>query len=426
MTQRTICSSNSLRTALLVLLVGFVFEGGRAAEARWWKGNLHTHSLWSDGDDYPESIAAWYLDHGYQFLALSDHNVMLEGERWLSLTPSRGGGRALERNRERFGPNWLEHRVRQGTNQVRLKTLAEFRGLLEKPGRFLLIPSEEITGGYLAAPVHVNATNLRERIAPQGGTNVLDVMQRVVDAVLDQRRRTGQPMFPHINHPNFGWGVTAEDLIPLRGEQFFEIYNGHPAVNNEGDGLHASMEKAWDIVLTWRRSRLNLPLVFGLAVDDSHNYQTHGIGQSNSGRGWVMVRAARLDPASLIGALESGDFYSSSGVSLHDIRRQGNELRVEIAPEDGVSYRTRFVGTRRGFNDSHSPVVNAAGEKLRVTQRYHGDVGETLAEVEGPVAIYRFRGDELYVRASIVSSRLIDNPSIRGETAAAWTQPVIP
>jgi hypothetical protein len=22
-----------------------------AAEARWWKGNLHTHSLWSDGDD---------------------------------------------------------------------------------------------------------------------------------------------------------------------------------------------------------------------------------------------------------------------------------------------------------------------------------------------------------------------------------------
>ena len=31
-----------------------------AAEARWWKGNLHTHSLWSDGDDYPEMIADWY------------------------------------------------------------------------------------------------------------------------------------------------------------------------------------------------------------------------------------------------------------------------------------------------------------------------------------------------------------------------------
>ena len=29
---------------------------------RWWKGNLHTHSLWSDGDDFPEMIVDWYRD----------------------------------------------------------------------------------------------------------------------------------------------------------------------------------------------------------------------------------------------------------------------------------------------------------------------------------------------------------------------------
>src|SRR5438874_1811301 len=27
---------------------------------RWWKGNLHTHTLWSDGDDYPEMVVDWY------------------------------------------------------------------------------------------------------------------------------------------------------------------------------------------------------------------------------------------------------------------------------------------------------------------------------------------------------------------------------
>lgn len=50
--------------------------------ARWWKGNLHTHSLWSDGDDYPEMILDWYKAHGYHFAALSDHNTLnhLEGE----------------------------------------------------------------------------------------------------------------------------------------------------------------------------------------------------------------------------------------------------------------------------------------------------------------------------------------------------------
>ena len=35
----------------------------------YWKGNLHTHSLWSDGDDFPEMIVDWYKRHGYQFLA---------------------------------------------------------------------------------------------------------------------------------------------------------------------------------------------------------------------------------------------------------------------------------------------------------------------------------------------------------------------
>ena len=49
--------------------------------ARWWKGNLHTHSLWSDGDDYPEMIVDWYKQHGYRFLALSDHNILLQGDK---------------------------------------------------------------------------------------------------------------------------------------------------------------------------------------------------------------------------------------------------------------------------------------------------------------------------------------------------------
>lgn len=139
-----------------------------------------------------------------------------------------------------------------------------------------------------------------------------------------------------------------------------------------------------------------------------------------------MVRAGRLDPPSIIAALEAGDFYSTSGVTLRDVRRSGDGLRIEIEPEDGVTYRTRFIGTRRTFNDTRTPLVNAAGEKLRVTQRYHGDVGEVLAEVEGPVATYRIRGDELYVRATVSSSRRISNPSRPDETAAAWIQPVLP
>ena len=50
-----------------------------AGEPRWWKGNTHTHSWWSDGDSPPENAAAWYREHGYDFLVISDHNQMQAG-----------------------------------------------------------------------------------------------------------------------------------------------------------------------------------------------------------------------------------------------------------------------------------------------------------------------------------------------------------
>lgn len=40
---------------------------------RFYKGNLHTHSTNSDGAHSPESVATFYRQAGYDFLALSDH-----------------------------------------------------------------------------------------------------------------------------------------------------------------------------------------------------------------------------------------------------------------------------------------------------------------------------------------------------------------
>ena len=49
----------------------------RAAGApRWYKGNLHTHTLNSDGDSTPEDVVRWYREHGYDFLVLTDHNFL--------------------------------------------------------------------------------------------------------------------------------------------------------------------------------------------------------------------------------------------------------------------------------------------------------------------------------------------------------------
>ena len=72
------------RLWLLVLLAGCATGGPESSAGdRWYKGNLHTHSLWSDGNDFPEMIVDWYATRDYDFLAISDHNTLNEDEKWV-------------------------------------------------------------------------------------------------------------------------------------------------------------------------------------------------------------------------------------------------------------------------------------------------------------------------------------------------------
>ena len=420
-----------VRVVVVVGGIAFASGGGGSragaaeAGARWWKGNLHTHSLWSDGDDYPEMITEWYKQRGYHFLGISDHNILPEGEKWVTVSSNKFGVQALQKYLARHGERWVVRREEKGKAQVQLKTLAAYRPLFDEPGKFLLLSSEEVTDKYKTGPIHINVTNVRELLKPRGGSNVVEVMQNNINAVFEQRRRTGQPMFPHLNHPNFGWGVTAEELMQVRGERFFEVYNGHPTVHNEGDTNHAGTERIWDIVLTRRLTELSLEPVFGLATDDSHHYHTNAVGKSNVGRGWVVVRAETLTPEALIAALEAGDFYSSNGVELMDVKREKTRLALTIRGEPGVTYKTQFIGTRKGFDPKSQPVRGPSGDALRITHRYSADVGAVLAEVAGTEAAYELKGDEIYVRARVVSSKLKVNGSVAGELEMAWTQPVV-
>ena len=420
---------------LLAACIGVRWVDGALAQdpaPRWWKGNLHTHSLWSDGDDYPEMIADWYRSHGYHFLALSDHNVLLQGEKWIDPVKSRGGMAALERYRSRFGPAWVEERRDGDTLMVRLKPLSEFGPLFTEPDRFLMIPSEEISDRFERKPIHLNATNLRDLISPQGGRSVVEVMQRNVDAVLAQRKATGQPMFPHLNHPNFGWAITAEELMQVRGERFFEVYNGHPQVHNYGDDHRSGTERIWDIILTRRLAELKSEILYGLAVDDSHHYHQMDPQRSNPGRGWVVVRATHLTPEKIVAAMEAGDFYASTGVRLRDIRVERGprgRLAIGIEPEPGVTYRTQFIGTRRGYDPRSEPIegaLDSEGQPAVVTRRYSPQIGSVLAEMEGTSPAYDFKNDEIYVRAKVISSKPQQNPYRSGDTEVAWVQPVRP
>lgn len=410
-----------------------------AGEPRWWKGNTHTHTWWSDGDSPPENAAAWYREHGYHFLVLSDHNRMqqhaiargtlaLHYTQWYPIEDDARRA-ALALYRERFGDDWVEQRVVDGVTEVRLRTLDEFRHLFEAPGEFAFVPGEEITDRFELHPLHTNAVNIQEMIEPRGGATPTEILQNNLNAVLDHGVRHGREVLAHLNHPNFRYAVTIEDLLPLRyatGEGFFELYNGHAGVENYGDAHRPGTERMWDVLLSKRIAEGDGALLYGIANDDAHRFTSWVVGQdSNPGRGWVMVRARRLTPDSIVGAMKRGDFYASTGVTLRRLDASERRLALEVEAEDGVDYTIEFIGTRRGA-DLRGGEPRGLPDELqgRASLRYSDDIGVVLKVVRGTEAVYEARGDELYIRARVTSSKPHPNPFREGDVQMAWTQPL--
>ncbi len=298
---------------------------------RWYKGNTHTHTLNSDGDSAPDDVVRWYREHGYHFLVLTDHNF---------LTPV------------------------DGLNSV--------FGAREK---FLVIKGEEVTSAFQGKSIHVNGLDVSEQVeAARDAASVVETIQRNVDAI---RRANG---VPHINHPNFGWSLTHDDIRQVKNNKLFEVYNGHPTVHNHGGGGVPSLDEVWDLILSQGIE------LYGIAVDDAHTFKQPGNPNvAGPGRGWIAVRAPRLETRTILEAMERGDFYASTGVELVDVRVTATSMSVEARVVGGRKHRIQFIG--KG--------------------------GRVLREVHDSAGTYQFTGTEGYVRAKVSDSG----------GAIAWVQP---
>jgi hypothetical protein len=298
--------------------------------AYWFKGNTHTHTDKSDGDSSPEHVVGWYRDKGYDFVFLTDHEY--------------------------------------------LNAVDDLNSKFAKDGKFLVIQGQEVTDRWDKKPYHVNGLGLTRIVMPNRAMGSVTNLQKNID---DIRAAGG---IAQINHPNFGWAITADDLLRVKGAALLEIYSGHPLVNMRGGGGAPSVEEMWDSVLSRGL------IYYGVAVDDSHHFKRIGDrAAATPGHGWVVVRASALSSHAILAALERGDFYASTGVELEDYSADSKGVTIGIKEKKGSKYRTQFIG---------------AG-------------GKVLMESIANPAIYRFRGHELYVRGRVLES----NGSI------AWTQP---
>ena len=302
-----------------------------APPAQYFKGNLHTHTLNSDGDSTPDDVVRWYREHGYHFVTITDHNY--------------------------------------------LTSVDGLNALHGADDKFLVMKGEELTDRFGNKPIHVNGFAPESFVKTPGGNSVVNMVQNMVDAI------RGANGVPSINHPNFGWAITADELQQVQRTRLFEVYNGHPTVNNLGGGGVPGLEEVWDRILSSGK------LLYGIAVDDAHYFKRpEDKSAPRPGQAWVYVRAPRLDSRALLESLERGDFYGSTGVEMQSVTATASALTLAIKQQPASKYRIQFIGRQ----------------------------GRVLSESTTSPATYTFKGDEGYVRAKVFESN----------GALAWIQPV--
>lgn len=317
--------------AIVVFMTMPSIRFSQAQTARWYKGNTHTHTINSDGDSTPETVVKWYKDNRYNFLFITDHEF---------ITP-------VEPLNREFGAS----------------------------GEFAVFSAQEITDSFDKKPLHLNGLGITKVCMPNKGPSAIEALQKNIDCV----RAAGG--VPQLNHPNFGWALSADQIKKLERISLMEIHNGHPLVNNLGGGGSPGAEAIWDALLSAGMK------VYGIGDDDSHYFKRLGDRSAPTpGQAWIFVRAEELTAAAILAAIERGDFYASTGVELAEIGATSKQITVKIKEERWSKYTIHFIG--RG--------------------------GRILKTMTSNPAVYTIRGSEAYVRAKVVESN----------GKMAWTQPV--
>ena len=424
-----------------------------AGARRWYRGNLHTHTRWSDGLAFPEEAVLWYRTHGYHFLGLSDHNVFQDNpSRWVAET---GRETYFAAYRTTF-PGADVRTAPDGVREARLRTFDELARQFDEPGTFLLVPSAEATRSMdftdgRRHEVHMNYANVPALLPSIAAPDfqrirrdipLADFIARHAEETRALAETLGtRPLFM-LNHPIWPWyDIAPEVLADCPSVRFFEVCNNGgpfaPQPSLPDDGLDT--DRFWDVVNAFR-ARRGQPLLYGVGGDDTHVYrgEPHG-GMLMPGNAWTLVRAAALSCDALVEAMEAGDFAACEGIEPEDIDFDATTgtLSVSVAAKPGAVRTIRFIVSKRDFSEKPVRILVARPEgkadtpkferRLAVYDERIGLVAKTVTGAAGEPAraSYTLADDDLYVRARI------EEPGEPLCTAflhpqhllVAWTQP---
>lgn len=267
---------------------------GYSKKGNWYKGNIHCHTTDSDGMLTPDEVVRLYKDAGYQFLAISDHNIFsdyrsrFDCEDFIIL-PAMEASAVLYRDENKKALLKVHH-IHGILGNKQMQEEAE-KGLFTHLQRY---PEWEYFGNWDGAEV---AQKLQDELVARGCLTIY-------------------------NHPV--WSRVREDeFIHTKGLTALEIYN-YGTVNESATGYDALR---WDVMLQ------NGSRIYATASDDNHNREAE-----DSLGGYIVVKAEELSHEAVIQAILTGNYYSSSGPAIHDWGIKDDVAYVKCSPVSRVNF----------------------------------------------------------------------------------------
>lgn len=261
-----------------------------------FKANLHAHTTLSDGNLTPEQCVQAYKSHGYQILALTDHEAPYSHQCYttqdfLMLT----GYEAYIRPSEECKLDWFGP-------EIHLNLFAR------EPDNLNFIGFDPKFCKYLSKE-YMDSLPKSNDLGTRQYSNTY--IQAFINSAIDNGYLVSY------NHPC--WSMEQQEtVLQLDGCFSLEIFNtGSMKIN----GIEENMALYDALLRHGKRWFLH-------GADDNHNVVPLENYLSDSFGAWTMVIAPDLKYKSIIAALDQGRFYASTGPMIYELKIQENHVSL--------------------------------------------------------------------------------------------------
>lgn len=266
-----------------------------------YKANLHCHSTVSDGHKTPKELIDLYRAAGYSVLAITDHEV-----------PN-----------SHFGKSTEDFLLLTGYEcYIRVDPSAVY-DIYQPEVHLNLFPRDPANETFIC--YNPNYAKYIRRIRPieelkrAGSERTREYNRAYVQEYIDTAIANGYLVA--YNHAY--WSMEAEaDILSYNGCFSMEIRNGGSDLSN---GIEYNAQLYDKMLLSGKR-------IFCHAGDDNHNSHPVEDPRSDSFLAWTYIMADSLTHADVIGAMERGDMYASSGPKIHALSVEDHRVHIECSP----------------------------------------------------------------------------------------------